>query len=425
MAVRICGQCLRPRSMRLFRLAETPPAINWLQTVGSLEWQHPPWIFRGKHADLIQLPKLVLSEYEFSRREIILKLVEPFRANDDRGYYRLGQEPCDRETCRTTAMCFRDRSHHVENLPGPFFVHDRKIVASAARICRLLVHPAVLAGQQATGKRTPYEQADLFGLQQGNDFPFEIAAGDRVISLKRVESGQVPELADAEGFGEFPCLPVGAADVADLSLLHQGVESAKRLFNRGHGIVAMNLVQIDVVGLQAAETGLHTVHNVAARSPDVIPPRADAAIDLCRDHNILPRDVEVFQRLPENLFALALRVIVRRIKEVDAAVNRRLDQFIGPGLVNGADRPEESSAVPERHGSEAEFRNQQTCIAERCVFHVVFRSMSPKFPCRKARHDRPALSLARYCPWLTSTSRHAAESFGRFSLRQARTVKSP
>src|ERR1700732_1562724 len=360
--------------MRLFRLVETLPAIYWLQTVGSLEWQHPPWIFRGKHADLIQLPKLLLGEYEFSRREIILKLVEAFRANDDRGYYRLGQEPCDRETCRTTAMCFRDRSHHVEDLPGPLFVHDRKVVVSAARICGLLVHPAVLAGQQATGKRTPYEQADLFGLQQGNDFPFEIAAGDRVISLKRVESGQVLELGDAEGFGDLPCLPVGAADVAHLSLLHQGVESAKRLLDRGHGIVAMDLVQVDMVGLQTAEARLHTVHNVAARSPDVIPPRTDAAIDLRCDHNILPRDVKVFQRLPENLFALTLRVIVRRIKEVDAAVNRRLDQFIGPGLANGADCLEDPSAVPECHGSEAEFRNQETCIAERRVFHGVFLS---------------------------------------------------
>src|SRR3984957_6210127 len=269
--------------MRLFRLAEMLPAINRLQTVGSLEWQQLPWIFRGKHADLIQLPKFVLGEYEFSRREIILKLVEAFRANDDRGYYRLGQEPCDRETCRTTAMCLRDRSHPVEDLPGSLFVHDRKVVVSTARICGLLVHPAVLAGQQATGKRTPYEQADLFGLQQGNDFPFEIAAGDRVISLKRVEPGQVLELGDAKGFGELPCLPVGAADVADLSLLHQGVESSKRLFDRGHGIVAMDLVQVDMVGLQTAEAGLHTVHNVAARSPDVIPPRADAAKRLVRE----------------------------------------------------------------------------------------------------------------------------------------------
>src|ERR1700723_2733946 len=307
--------------MQLFRLAETFPAINWLQAVGALEWQHPPWILRGKHADLVQLPKLVLGECEFSRREIILKLVEAFRANDDRGYCRLGQEPCDRETCRTTTMCFRDRSHHVEDLPGPLFVDDRKVVVSAARICGLLVHPAVLAGQQPTGKRTPYEQADLFGLQQGNDFPFEIAASDRVISLKQVESGQVPELADGEGFGELPCLPVGASDITNLSLLHQSLESAKRLFDRGHGIVAMNLVQIDMVGLQAAETGLHSVHNVAARSPDVIPPWADAAIDLRRVHHILPRDVKVLQCLPENLFAFPLRVKVSRVKEINPAVN--------------------------------------------------------------------------------------------------------
>jgi hypothetical protein len=76
-------------------------------------------------------------------------------------------------------------------------------------------------------------------------------------------------------------------------------------------------------------------------------------------------------QLPENLFALSLCVIVRRIEEVDATVNRRQDEFIGLGLANGADGPEEPSPVPECHGSEAEFRNQETCIAERCVFHGV------------------------------------------------------
>jgi len=67
--------------------------------------------------------------------------------------------------------------------------------------------------------------------------------------------------------------------------------------------------------------------------------------------------------LPENLFALTFRVIVRRIKEVDAAVNRRLDQFISPGLANGADGLEEPSAVPECHGSKAKARNKQSCVA--------------------------------------------------------------
>jgi hypothetical protein len=87
----------------------------------------------------------------------------------------------------------------------------------------------------------------------------------------------------------------------------------------------MDLIEVDVVGLQTAETSFHIVHNVSARSPDIIPSRTDAAIDLRRDRNIMPRDVKVFQGLAENLFALTLRVVVGRIKEVDSAVNRCLD----------------------------------------------------------------------------------------------------
>src|SRR5882724_274027 len=155
----------------------------------------------------------------------------------------------------------------------------------------------------------------------------------------------------------------------------------------------MDLVQVDMVGLQTAETGLHTIHNVAARGPDVIPPRADATIDLRRDHDILPRDVQVFQRLSENLFAFALRVNVRRIKEVDAGVNRGLDQFICPGLVNGADGFEKPSAVPECHGSEAEFRNQQTCVAERRLFHDALQLLS--------RYRVVGNSTVKHAPWPT------------------------
>src|SRR6266850_5547363 len=107
-------------------------AITWPQTVGSLERQHPPWILSDKSADLIQLPKLILGEFEFDRFEIVLKLVEALRANDDRGYDMLCQEPCERETRRTTSVCFRDRSHYVEYLPGPLFVHEGKLVVGAA-----------------------------------------------------------------------------------------------------------------------------------------------------------------------------------------------------------------------------------------------------------------------------------------------------
>jgi len=51
---------------------------------------------------------------------------------------------------------------------------------------------------------------------------------------------------------------------------------------------------------------------------------------------------------------LAARINSRGIDKGLEGVNRRLDEFIGPDLVNGADALEESPAVPECHGSEAE-----------------------------------------------------------------------
>src|SRR5271156_6184894 len=127
-----------------------------------------------------------------------------------------------------------------------------------------------------------------------------------------------------------------------------------------------------MISLQAAQTSLNAVHDVAARGPDVIAPRADAAVDLGRNHDMLPRDLEVLQRLSEDLFALALRIDIRGIEEVDPALNRCLDQLIGSRLTNGSDGFEHSSAVPEGHGSEAQFRDQETRIAEGCIFHGVF-----------------------------------------------------
>src|SRR3984957_8040678 len=134
----------------------------------------------------------------------------------------------------------------------------------------------------------------------------------------------------------------------------------------------MNLVEVDMIRLQAAQTSLNAVHDVAARGPDVIAPRADAAVDLGRDHDMLACDLEVLQRLSEDLFALALRINIRGIEEVDPALNRCLNQLIGSRLANGSDGFEHASAVPEGHGSEAQFRDQETRIAEGCVFHGVF-----------------------------------------------------
>ena len=54
-------------------------------------------------------------------------------------------------------MCFRDRSHHVKDIPGPFFVHEGKVVFSPTRTRGFLVRPAELARKQSADKGTPHE----------------------------------------------------------------------------------------------------------------------------------------------------------------------------------------------------------------------------------------------------------------------------
>ena len=146
-----------------------------------------------------------------------------------------------------------------------------------------LVFAGELAGEQAAGEWAPDEEAGLFGFEERDDVAFEVAAGDGVVGLEGVEAGEVFELGDAEGFGDLPGLPVGDADVADFSLLDEGVEGAEGLFDGGDGVVAVDLVEVDVVGLEAAEAGVDGVHDVAAGGADVVAALAGAAEDLGGD----------------------------------------------------------------------------------------------------------------------------------------------
>ena len=90
----------------------------------------------------------------------------------------------------------------------------------------------VLAAQQAAGQRAPHQQAKALALQHRRDLALEIASGDGVVRLQRLEPRQPEPLGDAERLGDLPRRPVRDADVADLPLLHQ-VSSARSVSSIG------------------------------------------------------------------------------------------------------------------------------------------------------------------------------------------------
>jgi hypothetical protein len=48
----------------------------------------------------------------------------------------------------------------------------------------------------------------------------------------------------------------------------------------------VNLVEVYVVSLETAKAGFDGVHDVPSRGPDVVAPRADAAISLGGENNV-------------------------------------------------------------------------------------------------------------------------------------------
>ncbi len=150
---------------------------------------------------------------------------------------------------------------------------------------------------------------------------------------------------------------------------HQGVQGAKCLFNRGDGIVAVDLIKVDVVHLQALQAGVYGVHDVSARGADIVAALADAAIDFRGDDQVFAGDVEILKGLAEDSFALAAGVDVGGVEEIDAGVDGGFYERVGLGLIGGADHFPDAGVghggilvAAEGHGAKAESGNEKSSV---------------------------------------------------------------
>ncbi len=116
----------------------------------------------------------------------------------------------------------------------------------------------------------------------------------------------------------------------------------------------MDLIQVDIVSLQAAKTGVDAIHDVSARGAYVVAAGAHATEDLGGENDVLAGNVQVLEGLPEGLFAFTFRVDIGSVNEVDAGIDGGLDEIIGSRLVNRTNRLPKALAAVECHGAEAE-----------------------------------------------------------------------
>ena len=71
----------------------------------------------------------------------------------------------------------------------------------------------------------------------------------------------------------------------------KSVERAERLLDRCDRIVAVDLIQVDVISLKAAKTRFHPIHDVPAGRAHIVASGTDTPVHLCRENNVLAGNV--------------------------------------------------------------------------------------------------------------------------------------
>ena len=287
------------------------------------------------------------------------------------------EQPVERDLRHGLAGLLRDGVERVDDAVEILVGHlralvDRELALQPARFRQRLA-AADLAGEAAPAERAPDHRADLLVERERHQLPLVVAADERVVRLVRDVAREAVLLRDGQRLHQVPAGEVRAADVADLAGAHQIVERAERFLDRRQRVEAVQLVEVDVVGAEAAQARLDRAGQVVARGADVVRSRPAAEGALGRDEHLV---APALDRLAEDLLGQAVRVDVGRVEHRDAGLEADVDEPRRLGDVARAPGLEELVAAAEGAGAEAERGDLEARAAELSVFHPQFPRLS-------------------------------------------------
>ena len=152
----------------------------------------------------------------------------------------------------------------------------------------------VLAGQKTAGQGIVGDHPDALIATQRQQLMLDFPEQDVIARLHAVETGQPVFIAGPQGLGQHPGLKVRAADIADLALPYHVVERRQSLVDRSVKIRRVHLIEVDVVGLQPAQTLVYGGQDVFAGQAAIIRLGSHGAPALGGQDNLLASALEPF-----------------------------------------------------------------------------------------------------------------------------------
>ena len=144
------------------------------------------------------------------------------------------------------------------------------------------------ARQPAAGERAPRDHAHAVALAGRQHVGLDAADEHRVGRLLADEALAAAVARHPLGLDDLRRRERRRADVADLALVRRGRESAPSVSSMSvSGLGAVDLVEVDPVGLQAAQRGLDLADDPAPRVARLVGVVAHRAVDLRREHDVV------------------------------------------------------------------------------------------------------------------------------------------
>src|SRR3984893_11666141 len=315
---------------------------------------------------LLERSNLVGGKFHVHGCESVVEMLQLGGADDRSSDDRLGEQPRQRHLRPRNTPCRRDRRHAINDLSvrlGGVREKPRDRLVGFGADTRVVPVPR----QLPTGLRAPRNDTDPFRRAKRQHLALFLPVEEVHQVLHADEAGPAMAFGNQKSSGELPRMHRRGPDVASLPGLDVVVKCFERLFDRCAVIPAVDLIEVDVIGAETPQAVIDLAHDRLARQATSVGSLAHASVDFGCDDNLVAAG-EVPNRSPKDFLAAAKGIPVRRIKEVDAAFERPLDERTALRLV---DAPGVGAAIGGARGydTHAQSRHLQTGATELHIFH--------------------------------------------------------
>ena len=226
----------------------------------------------------------------------------------------------------------------------------------------------ILAGEQPARQRAPGRQAQADVFVQPRVVLLDALAVEQVVlRLLHHRPVQVVLVGNVPGGANVVGRPLAGAPIERLALGNHVAHRTHGLLNGRVGVGAVAVDEVDEVEPHARERAVDRVHQVlavqrvdAVRAARLVAAR-QAPEELGRDDVVQPRPLQRLERFAHHHLALAARIGLGVVEEVDAGVHRG-GQHLGGG------RRADLGVVRDPR-AERESTHLQAAAAESSVFH--------------------------------------------------------